>query len=92
MSTDLCHEEYLVPPAFQALAHPVFRLAAVIFPAVVEERDSAVDGLVTNLHGCSFVLRVPKMMTAQAKSRNLDVGLGAEASQRDRVDHVPWFD
>jgi hypothetical protein len=43
---DLRHQENFVAPAFQAFAHPVFRFAAVVFPAVIEKIDSRVHRLV----------------------------------------------
>ena len=54
-----------------AFAHPVFRFAAVIFPAVVEERDAAVDRLRDDPHRRGLVLRVAQMMSAQTQRRDV---------------------
>ena len=69
---DLGHQEDFVAAALQALAHPVFGFAAVVFPAVVEERDAAVDGLLNESNGGGDVGSVAEVMAAEAECRNTE--------------------
>lgn len=47
----------------------------MIFPAVVEESDSAIDGAGDDFFGCLLILGVTKMMAPQAERRDLNAGL-----------------
>src|SRR5271163_2814715 len=73
MSADLGHEKYFVAPAFQSTAHPNLRLAVVVFPAVIEKRDAAVDGFVNDALGLGLILGVSKVVTAKTEGRNLHI-------------------
>src|SRR5690242_7943861 len=43
MCADLRHQKHPIAFTFETPAQPIFRLAAEVFPAVVEEGDSAID-------------------------------------------------
>jgi hypothetical protein len=43
---DFGHEEDAVALPFKSAAHPVFGFAAMVFPAVIKERDAAIDGFI----------------------------------------------
>ena len=45
VGADHCHQEHAVTDTLEAGAHPLFALSAVIFPAVIEDRDAAIHGL-----------------------------------------------
>ena len=80
----LGHEEDPVAPAFESLAHPVFTLAVVVFPGIIEEIHARVDRLVDD--GDGFL---QGRGTAQAVAADADDGkrlLGpAERFMRDLV-------
>src|SRR5262249_58813533 len=80
---DLGHKEDFVAPSFEALAHPILGFAAMIFPAVVEEGDAAVDGLLDDADGGLDVGGVAEMVAAEAERGNVIVvaaeGLGGDA-------------
>ena len=71
VSADLGHEEDLFATAFEAFAHPYFRLAAMVLPTVVKEADAAIDGLLNESDGGFFVGSVAEMMSTHAESGNL---------------------
>jgi len=73
VGADFGHEEDPVAAAFQALAHPVFGLPAMIFPAIVEESNSAIDGFANQPDGCVFVFGIAQMVSAESECRDLDV-------------------
>ena len=75
VGADLGHQEDLVATALQAFAHPDLRLAAVVLPAVVEEGDAAVDGLLHEANRCLLVGRVAQVMATHTQGRDLDVAL-----------------
>jgi hypothetical protein len=54
----------------------------MIFPAVIEEIDPAVDGLIHDGDRSRLVLRLADMVTAQRKSRDLDIGMTTKWSLR----------
>ena len=56
--------------SFECCAHPRFALAAVIFPAVVKERDAAVYGFVNDTLSFGFVGCVPEVVAAESQSRD----------------------
>ena len=58
------------------------RLAAMIFPAVVEECDAAVDGLLHDANRGLLVLRVAEVMAAEAERGDFYVGVLAERAHR----------
>ncbi len=70
---DLGHQENFVAAALQALAHPVFGFAAMVFPAVVEEGDAAIDGFLDDSNRSGDVWRIAEMVAAKAERRNTDV-------------------
>ncbi len=50
--------------ALDPLPQPVFRLASVVFPATIEERDASFDGAVDDLDRCLLIFGCAKMVTA----------------------------
>jgi hypothetical protein len=84
MGTDLGHQEDAVAQPFETGAHPVFGFAAMIFPTIVEEGNTAVDRLPDQAHRRSLVGRVSYMMSAKPYGRDLDI-MATERSQRYRV-------
>ena len=89
VGADLGHQEHAVAPALQRFAHPVFGLAAMIFPAVVEEVDPAVDRLVDDPDRRLLVLRVAEVMSAEASAETLRRCAGRTAASEWRVCFVP---
>ena len=73
VGADLGHEEDFVAAALQALAHPVFRFAAMVFPAVVEEGDAAIDCFLDDSNRGGNVWRIAEMVAAKAECRNTDI-------------------
>src|ERR1700686_3014955 len=70
MRADLCHQENAVPLAAQCRPHPVFAFAAMIFPAIIEEGNPAIDGGMCN-PGCRFqVLEIAQVMATESESGN----------------------
>ena len=47
MRADLAHQEHFLPLALEALAHPDFGFAPVVFPTVVEKINAASKALST---------------------------------------------
>ena len=68
MGADLRHQEDLVATPFQTIAHPNFRLAAMILPAVVEEGDAAIDGFLHDADRGLLVSGVAQMVAAKTQS------------------------
>ena len=69
---DLGHQKDFVSAPLQAFAHPVFGLSAVIFPAVVKERDAAIHCFLDDANGrLLFVFRVSQVMPTEAQGRDL---------------------
>ena len=62
MRTHLSHQKDLVAQALQPLAQPVFRFAAVVLPATVKKRNTAIDRTMNDFDGCTFILGLAKMM------------------------------
>ena len=89
MRADLGHQETWSRRAFQAFAHPVFGFAAMIFPAVVEEGDAAVDGFVHQADSGLLVFGVAEMVAAESERGNL-VAVPSEGTERDtcRLGHI----
>jgi hypothetical protein len=58
MSADFGHQEHAVALTSQAASHPNFGLAAMVFPTVVEEMDTSVDGPADNCFARFQVFRV----------------------------------
>ena len=71
---DLRHEENLIALAAERGAHPVLGFTAMVFPAVVEEIDAAIDRLMDEAGGGGLVFRVAQMMAAKAQRRYLNTG------------------
>ena len=51
VGADLGHQEDLVAPTLEGLAHPLLALAVVVLPGVVEEVDAGIDRLVDDGDG-----------------------------------------
>jgi hypothetical protein len=78
------HEENLIAPAGERLAHTLFALSVVVLPRVVHERDARVDGGV-NQAG-AFALRPDESEMPSPQSDRRDSFAGrAERAARD------WF-
>src|SRR5262249_12551415 len=74
---DLGHQEDLVALALEGAAQVVLGAAVPVLPAVVEEGDPAVEGLVDQPDGLLGGLQVAQVMPAQPQGRNL-VSVAAE--------------
>lgn len=59
----LVMRKIFVALALERHAHPVFSLAAMVFPAVIEEGDAMIDGFVDDLRSSSRVFRIAEMVT-----------------------------
>src|SRR5260370_6632125 len=70
VGADLCHQEDFLALAAEGRAHPVLGFAPMILPAVIEERDTAVDGGVRDPRSCLEVLKIAQVMAAQSERRN----------------------
>jgi len=73
--TRFCHQKYFVTASLQAGSHPELGLASPVFPAVVVESNSVVDGFLNNTHRSFFVGRVAQVMTAKAKDGNFGISV-----------------
>jgi hypothetical protein len=73
------HQKNAIAAALQGLAHPVFRFAAVVLPAVVEKGDAAIDGLMHNLNGGLLAFSIAQVMPAKPQRGNL-IAMPAEIS------------
>src|ERR1700722_12048103 len=69
---NLRHQENLVALSFEARAHPDFAFPAMIFPAIVEEIDPAVDRLRNQADGRLLVFGIAQMVPSESQSRNAD--------------------
>ena len=65
MRADLAHQEHFLPLALEALAHPHFGFAPVVFPTVVEKINAAIEGLIDDQPGRMQIFRVAEMMAPQ---------------------------
>ena len=84
---DLGHEEDAVAEAGETLAHQRLGLAATVFPAVIEESDARVNGLMHKADGGLLVGRVAEVVAAEAERGDGDVVVAAEGPLRDRLLH-----
>ncbi len=75
MRTDLGHQEDAVALAFESAAEPVLGFAAMVFPAVVEERDAAANGFVDDLRGDVLFVGIAQMMAAATDGGHFHAGL-----------------
>ena len=64
MAANLRHQENPVAFAFESPAHPDFRLAAMVLPAVIKECDAAIDGTSHNFFRRFLVGRIAQVMAA----------------------------
>ncbi len=79
----LRHQKYAVAAAPQAFAHPDFALAAMIFPAVVEESDAAVYRFLDDAYRGLLVLGIAQMGGHHmASAESLYVVMTSETTQR----------
>ena len=84
MRADLRHQKDAIPLADEGATEPVLAAASPIFPAVVEERDAAVDRLVHEADGILHRWGVAEMMTPQAEGGDA-IGRSSELPQRNGV-------
>jgi transcription elongation factor GreA len=73
VSADFRHEKDLVAATFEALAHPVFGLATMVFPAVVEEGDAAIDGFLDDANRGGDIGSVAEVVSAETECRDTDI-------------------
>jgi hypothetical protein len=71
---DLGHEEGLVAETFQTLAEPIFRFAAIIFPATVEEIDTRFDRTMDYFDGSLFAIGGAKVVPTKSEGGEFDFG------------------
>jgi hypothetical protein len=71
--TRFCHQKYFVTASLQASSHPELGLTSPVFPAVVVESNSVVDGFLNNANRSFFIGCVAQVMTAKAKNGNFGV-------------------
>ena len=81
---DLGHQEDLVAPALEGLAHPLFALAVVVLPGVVEEVDAGIDRLVNDGDGFLEGRGIAQAVAAQPDDRDRLLG-APERLVRDLV-------
>ena len=70
MGADLGHEEDLVAPTKECVAHPILALAVVVFPGVVKKVHAGVDGLFNNGNGFLARRGVAQAVAAHANDGN----------------------
>ena len=62
-----CLEQFQVTAhSLQTGSHPVFRLAEVIFPTIVKERNAAIHGLPHKPYRRGLIRCISQMMSAKA--------------------------
>ena len=83
MGANFGHQEGLIAAALQSLAHPVFTFAAMIFPAVIEESDAAIEGFVDQGDGGRFIFGGAEMVAAHAERGDFYAFMFAELAQRN---------
>ena len=66
---DLGHQEDFAATGLDGGAHPVFGLAAMVFPAVVEEIDSRINCAIHKGKGRLLVFGVAQMVAAHAEDQ-----------------------
>jgi hypothetical protein len=73
MGAGFGHQKNFIAQAFKAGPHPDFGFAATVFPAIVEERNAAIDRLMDDFN-CGFnVGHAAEMVATQAEGGNLRV-------------------
>jgi hypothetical protein len=68
---DFGHQKNAIATAFERAAEPLFGLAAMIFPAVVEECDATIDGFVDDLLADFLIFGIAQMMPTASDGRDL---------------------
>jgi len=71
----LRHQEDLVTPPRERLAHPRFALPVVVLPRVVEEIQPVIDGLVADADRGALLGDRPEVMAADREDRHVDARL-----------------
>ena len=74
MGADLGHQEDLVAPPLERLAHPVLALAIVVLPGVVEEVHAGVDGFMHDGDGFLQGRGIAQAVAAHANNGNALLG------------------
>jgi hypothetical protein len=62
MGAELGHQEHLIAAIHQRRPHDLFRLSVVIFPRVVHERDTGVDGRMDDADAFALRFRPFKLL------------------------------
>src|ERR1700730_14052358 len=84
VGADLCHQEDFVALAAKRRAHPVLGFASMIFPAVIEESNAAVDSGMRNPRSRFQVLIIAEVMAAKSERGDFYAGV-TERPERDAV-------
>ena len=79
---DLRHQEDRVAAIVDRATHPLFALAFVIFPGVVEKVDARVDRGVDDPHRLGHRLRLSEVISAEADDGD-EVGMPSERAASD---------
>ena len=87
MRADLRHQEHLVAPVFNCAAHPLFAVAVVVFPRVVQEIHARVERRVHDAHRLSNGVRHPQVISAETDD-GYEVGIASERTTGDGL-HFP---
>jgi hypothetical protein len=65
----------------------------MVFPTVIEEVDSAIDGFMNNADRGLLVFRSAQMMTTEGQRRDFDIGMAAEGPHGDSTGLIyAWHD
>ncbi len=78
----LRHQEHVVAPIGDGLAHQRLRSTIVIFPGVVHERDAGIDGGVHETDGFALALERAEVVPAETERRHVRSRV-AERAQRN---------
>src|SRR5579863_4642679 len=75
MCADLGHENHFFSAAAERFAHPLFALAVVILPGVIEEIDAVIERVSYDLIGFILGLCGAQVKASQADDRDIKIGL-----------------
>jgi hypothetical protein len=75
------HEKNALTFSFQGASHPAFRLAPMIFPAIVEKCHSTLQGTSHNLLGNFLIFRISQMVLSESERRDFNACFAELPSQ-----------
>ena len=81
---DLRHQEHRVAAIGNRASHPLFALAPVIFPGIVEEVNAGVYCFVHDAHGFGAVFRVAEVVAAESDDGDA-IGMLPEGPRRHGI-------